>query len=181
LVSAVIDGEIDPQLADVSVEAWFHLQGYINTQNKCYWNSQNPYLTHKVPLHPVKVRVWCAVSAKRIVGPVFCNKTVVRYVQVVLGQFFPQLLREGPYSWLQQDTITAHTAVMSMQTLSDVFGDRIISSGIWPASSPRSYPYDFFFWNCLKDKVYNINLEELKENICRDIFKYSCRTALKGT
>jgi hypothetical protein len=33
----------------------------------------NPHLTHEVLLHPVKVGVWCAVSA-RIVVPVFLMK-----------------------------------------------------------------------------------------------------------
>jgi hypothetical protein len=49
--------------------------------------------------------------------------------------------------------------------------DRIISSGIWPACLPDLNPCDFLFWGCLKDKVCNINLqmEELKENIHREI------------
>jgi hypothetical protein len=61
---------------------------------------------------------------------------------------------------------------MSMQALSDVFGDRIISSGIWPARSPDLNPCAFFFWGCLKDKAYSSNprtVEELKENIRREI------------
>lgn len=29
----VVEGEIDPQLTFFSGEAWFHLQGYVNTQN----------------------------------------------------------------------------------------------------------------------------------------------------
>jgi hypothetical protein len=59
-----------------------------------------------------------------------------------------------------------------MQALSDVFGNRIISSGIWPARLPDLNPCDFFFfWGCLEDKVDNSNLrtEELKENIRREI------------
>jgi hypothetical protein len=54
-----------------------------------------------------------------------------------------------------------------MQALSDVFWDRIISSVIWLARSPDLNPCSFFFLGCLKDKVYNSNLqkEELKENI----------------
>jgi hypothetical protein len=46
----------------------------------------------------------------------------------------------------------------------------IISSGIWPARSPDLNTCDFFFWGCLKDKVYNSNRrteEEPKENIRR--------------
>jgi hypothetical protein len=60
---------------------------------------------------------------------------------------------------------------MSMQA-SSAFGDRIISSGIWPAHSPDFNRCDFFFWSCLKDKIYPSNPgteEELKENIRREI------------
>jgi hypothetical protein len=59
-----------------SDEACFHLQGYINMQNNCYWSSQNPHLTHEVQLHPAKVGVWCTVSARRTVEPVFYNETI---------------------------------------------------------------------------------------------------------
>jgi hypothetical protein len=70
-LQSVVEGEIDLQLTFFSDEAWFHLQGCINTQNNRYWSSQNPHLTHKVSLHPMKVGVLCAVSARRIVVPVF--------------------------------------------------------------------------------------------------------------
>jgi hypothetical protein len=67
------------------------VQGYIrlNTQNNRYWSSQNPHLTHEAPLYPVKVNVWCAVSARRTVVPVFSNKTrnCERYLRVQ-GQHF---------------------------------------------------------------------------------------------
>jgi hypothetical protein len=77
---------------------------------------------------------------------VFFNKTIncERYVQVILGQFFPKLTEEERlYGWFQQDSATAHTTGISMQALSDVFGDSIIS-GIWPAHSPNLNPRDFF-------------------------------------
>jgi hypothetical protein len=69
----VIEGKINPQLTFFT-EAWFHLQGHINTQNNHYWSSQNPYLTQEVPLHPVKVGVWCVLSARRFTGPVLSVK-----------------------------------------------------------------------------------------------------------
>jgi hypothetical protein len=67
------------------------------SQNNRYWSSQNPRVTHEVLLHPVKVGVWCAVSAKRIVRPVFFfNETIncETHVQVIPGQFFPDLTEE---------------------------------------------------------------------------------------
>jgi hypothetical protein len=113
-------------------------------------------------------------KCKKIVGPVFFNETVnwERYVQVILGQFFPELTEEEKlYGWFQQFSLTAHIARIFIQALSDVFGDRIMSSGIWPARSPDLNPYDLLYWGRLKDNVYDNNpsTEELKENICREI------------
>jgi hypothetical protein len=70
-LQSAIEGEISLQLTLFSDEAWFHLNVYINTQNNRYWSSQNPNLTPKVLLHPAKVGAWCALCAKRIVGPMF--------------------------------------------------------------------------------------------------------------
>jgi hypothetical protein len=111
-------------------------------------------------LHSVKFGVWCAVTARKFVGPMFFKETVncERYAQVILGQFFPELTEEERLcDWFQQDSATAHTARMSVQALSDVFGDKIISSGIWPACSSNLNPCDILFWSCLKDKVYYSN------------------------
>jgi hypothetical protein len=54
------------------------LAGHINTQNNHNLSSQNSHLTHKVLLHPVKIGVWCAVNARRIVAPVFFNETIAK-------------------------------------------------------------------------------------------------------
>jgi hypothetical protein len=62
-------------------------------------------------------------------------------VQVILGQFYPELTEEERlYGWFQQDSATAHTARMSTHALSDVFRDRNISSDIWPTRSPDFNP-----------------------------------------
>jgi hypothetical protein len=76
-LQSVAEGEIDPQLTFFSDEAWFHVLGYINTQNNRYWSSLNPHLTHEVPLHPVNVGVWCAVSTRSMVVPVFLTKQLI--------------------------------------------------------------------------------------------------------
>jgi hypothetical protein len=95
----------------------------------------------------VEVGVWCAASARRIAGPVFFHKKIYckKYIQVILRQFFAELTEEErPHDWFQQDSATAHSAYMSMQALSDVLGDRIISSGIWPARFLRFFPLGLF-------------------------------------
>jgi hypothetical protein len=112
-------------------------------QNKRYSSSQIPHLTHDALLHPEKTGVWYVVSARKTVQYVFFNETIKceRYAQVILGQFIPELREEERiYGWFQQDSSTAHTACMSMQALFDVFGDRIISSGIWSVRSPNLNP-----------------------------------------
>jgi hypothetical protein len=55
-------------------EAWFELSGNVNSQNIRYWCSENPYAVHEVPLHDLEVGFWCAVSAHKIIGPMFLKK-----------------------------------------------------------------------------------------------------------
>ena len=71
LLSMVEEGRLDPLLYFMSDEAWFHLSGYVNSQNTRYWSSENPHVIHETPLHNLKIGVWCAVSETKIVGPIF--------------------------------------------------------------------------------------------------------------
>jgi hypothetical protein len=57
-------------------EAWFHLSGYINTQNTRLCSSENPHAVHEKPLHDQKLLVWVAVSRWCIVVPIFFEETV---------------------------------------------------------------------------------------------------------
>jgi hypothetical protein len=73
---------------------------------------------------------WCLVCCKCEEDCWTCvfNETIYcgRYVQAIVGQFFPQLIeKERLYGWFQQDSATAHTARMSMQALSDAFGTEL--------------------------------------------------------
>jgi uncharacterized protein YkuJ len=38
-----------------SDEAWFHLNGYINSQKSRLWNAENPHAVIESPLHSVKI------------------------------------------------------------------------------------------------------------------------------
>jgi hypothetical protein len=160
-------------------EAWFHLSGYVNSQNNRLWSSENPHELYQVPLHDQKVGVWCAISRMRIIGPIFFNATInaERYRTLILEPFIAHLTeREIKEAWFQQDGATAHTAATSLNYLEGIFANRIISRGIWPARSPDLTPPDYYLWGALKGKVYENNpqtVNDLKAEIVTQIQQIS--------
>jgi hypothetical protein len=58
-----------------SDEAWFTLRQNINSKKKKRGGgcSENP---HAVPLHNLEVRIWCAVSANKITGPMLFEEII---------------------------------------------------------------------------------------------------------
>jgi hypothetical protein len=44
-------------LSFFSDEAWFHLSGYVNSQNCRIWSRKNPHFLQETPLHSIKVGV----------------------------------------------------------------------------------------------------------------------------
>jgi inhibitor of nuclear factor kappa-B kinase subunit alpha len=90
-----------------------------------------------------------------------------------LGPYFENITEEEKtYGYFMQDGATAHTVTYSINILNEVFEDRVISCGLWPARSPDLNPCDFYPWVNLKDKVYSNNthkLVELKQSICETI------------
>ena len=174
-VQSVHDGIVDPQITFFTDEAWFHLSGYVNTQNSRHWAVENPHVIHEGQRNEQKVGVWCAISASRIVGPIFYEGTInsERYIAQILRPFFSELTEEEKtFGFFQQDGATAHTANDSMNVLQSVFEDRIISRGLWPARSPDLSACDYYLWGNLKEKVYVNNprtLQELKDNIRNEV------------
>jgi len=64
----------DDELLDItwySDEAWFHLTGYVNSQNTCIWATEHSHEIQEVPLHSEKTGVWCTNSRRRTIGPIF--------------------------------------------------------------------------------------------------------------
>jgi hypothetical protein len=84
-------------------ETWFHLSEYVNNQNSRIWSAENPYTFHETPLHSFKVRVCCAVSRRRIIGPIFFSETITaeRYQELIMN-FISLLEAEEQDCWFQQ-------------------------------------------------------------------------------
>ena len=99
-------------------------------------------------MHSIKVRVWCAMSRRRIIGPIFFTQTITaeRYRNELLRSFVHKLNEEEKiFAYFQQDGATAHAANSTSRFLNDIFQTRVISKGIWPPRSPDLSVLDFYF------------------------------------
>ena len=54
----------------MSDEAHFHLNRYINKQNR-FWGIDNPRELHQCQLHPLKCTVWGGIVVLRVIGSYF--------------------------------------------------------------------------------------------------------------
>ena len=156
-----------------SDEAWFQLDGYVNNQNFRMWCSENPHCYKEAPLHSQKIGVWCAVSRKKIIGPIFFDGRLnsEAYLNIIM-EFIGQLELDDSRCWFQQDGATCHTSATTTEELHKFFHDRLISKNIWPPRFPDLTSLDFFLWGYLKDKVYLSNpqtIHDLKINIRREV------------
>ncbi|KAL1488740.1 hypothetical protein ABEB36_014539 [Hypothenemus hampei] len=120
--NAHMDNDEILDLSFFSDEAWFHLSGYVNSQNYRTWSTENPHEFVETTLHPVKVRVWIAMSRRRIYGPIFFEEHINarNYVQTLLQPFIEQLDdQELTRGYFQQDSATAHTANLTTRFLEE--------------------------------------------------------------
>ena len=82
-------------------EAWFHLSGYVNSQNSHIWASEYPNMIHKEPHHSEKIGVWCGMSRWRIIGPIFFNATITTAAYMeIFNTFVKSIGRWGTLSWI---------------------------------------------------------------------------------
>jgi hypothetical protein len=145
------DSLVDSQLLFIIDVAYFHVNGYVNSGNTRIWSDENPH-----PIHHIKFRMWCVVSARRIVSPIFDHKTVNsdRHVKKTLEIFEHLTDDERQYGYFQQDNATEKIARNSIIALQEVFDDKIISTGLWPPRSPDISVCEFYLWRNLKGKLY---------------------------
>jgi hypothetical protein len=87
--------------------------------------------------------------------PCFFMKQSVPNVndKLILSPFFNQLTdEEKSYGHFIQDNATAHTVNNSVVAFDEVFGERVISRGLWPPQSHSLNPCDLYLWRTLKEK-----------------------------
>ena len=109
------------------------------------------------PLHSQKCVVWCAISPKEIDG-LFWLEDADGKPQTVDAEGYRTTVLEPLWralgirraiqcdtTWFQKDEAPAHTANVTLEWLSNKFGNRVISSRsahIWAPYSPDLAPND---------------------------------------
>jgi len=87
-----------------SDEACLNLNGYVNNQNSRHYSTDHPHVLQEQQLHPIKVGVWCAISRRRIVRPLFFHNTIDGTVyRELITQFITLLNTDERVCWFQQD------------------------------------------------------------------------------
>lgn len=185
MMAKFFDKEIDGDKIWFSDEAYFTLDGTLNKQNYRFWGRQRPEITAVKNLHPKKIMVWCAISARGVFGPVFIESTLKadQYIELLKEEFFP-FCHQNDYIndyWFMQDGARPHRTENVFTALNQQFGPRIIGldypryfeGGIeWDPYSPDLNPCDYFLWGYLKSKVWATSprtIPDLKNAITNEI------------
>jgi hypothetical protein len=175
-----------------SDESWFHLSGYVNSQNMRMWSGENPHYYIEVPLHSQKIGVWAAISRRRLIGPIFfegkysimyatfknLNVEIAgtlnaeRYRLEILTPFIETLLDdELTQGYFQQDGARIHTTWANFNFLMEFYDNRLISLNMpheWPPRSCDLTPCDFFLWPYIKNSIFSaavVDMDDLRQRI----------------
>jgi hypothetical protein len=85
--------------------------------------SENLHALFEEPLHSQKVSMFCALSQRRIIGPMFFDTSVTRQMHIELFWEFVNQLddQELTLGYYQQDGATNHTSGVSMAEVESFF------------------------------------------------------------
>lgn len=138
--------------------------GYLNLHNLHSWQLENPHLIRQDrSQYQFKINLWTGIINGQIIGPHELPETLnaERYLSflqndlpLLLESVAPEVQED---MWLQNDGCPAHYAVRVREHLNTAYPNRWIGRLgpiLWPPRSPDLNPLDFFYWGCLKEKVY---------------------------
>ncbi|CAK1591656.1 unnamed protein product [Parnassius mnemosyne] len=171
----------DPHFLDKilwSDETTCKKDGYLNLHNLHSWSNENPHLMRQdKSQYQFKVNLWTGILNGKVIGPFelqgnLDGNSYLNFLQNDLQE----LLNDVPLSdlqnmWFQNDGCPAHYARPVREYLNQEYPGRWIGRLgpiLWPPRSPDLNPLDFFYWGCLKNRVYSkpiVTLDELRRNI----------------
>ena len=145
----------------------FPLEIPINAQNsRVYFKGRKAdvptdRLCHQTKRLTKKVMLSAGLSWFGATKPFFVNDRGLKvdsknYVKHLRTELFPAIKQVYPRDdWIYaQDGATSHTANITQDYLKETLGLRFIMKSEWPPASPDTNPLDYYFWNAVKEKVY---------------------------
>lgn len=171
----------DPQFLNKvlwSDETTCKKDGYLNLHNLHSWSNENPHLMRQdKSQYQFKINLWTGILNGKIIGPIelqgnLDGNSYLNFLQNGL----PELLEDVPLSnlqnmWYQNDGCPAHYARPVREYLNQEYPGRWIGRLgpiLWPPRSPDLNPLDFFYWGCIKDRIYSkpiTTLGDLRQKI----------------
>lgn len=161
-----------------SDESTCRRDGYLNLHNAHSWQINNPQEKREDrSQHQFKINLWSGIFNGQILGPVELPPVLNgRNYLAFLENDLPTLLEDTSLElrrrmWYQQDGCPAHYERRVRGHLDNTYPARWIGRLgpiLWPPRSPDLNPLDFFYWGCLKDKVYAKPIrseEELRQRV----------------
>ena len=111
-----------------TVEAHFHLDGYINSKSCVSWGTEPPQKVLQWPLYISKVTVWCAINFKTITGPYWIEDGEGRIVTInyenyrkIICKFYASVSRRQGIvinqQLFMQDDANPHTSICNTLTV----------------------------------------------------------------
>ena len=87
----------------------------------------------------------------------------VNYKKHLEKQLFPAIKHIYPRNnWIfLQDGASSHTSNLVLDFLQETIPRRFIRKDEWPTNSPDTNPFDYYFWNQVKEKVYKNRMNYL--------------------
>ncbi len=145
-------------------EAWFILTGNVNAQNFRAWSSTNPHAYKEISLHLLKIDIWCTISRKEIVRPIFSPKynywrEIPRdsaTIHRIIRTFQASLLVSTRWGTCAHGTNDIWNAAW-------VFWWSHFSEWFMVSTHSRYDTTEFFLWSYSKNSIYNNNPATLEE------------------
>ncbi|GBP27130.1 hypothetical protein EVAR_16801_1 [Eumeta japonica] len=124
-----------------------------------------------------KINLWSGIYDGKVIGPFELPENLnganyLHFLQNDLPVLLEDLnLAQRVTMWYQNDGCPAHYDTRVRDHLNNIFPARWIGRLgpiLWPPRSPDLNPLDFYYWGCLKEKVYEKpiqNVQQLRQRI----------------
>lgn len=170
---AILTKASNDGLVYFSSEAVFSSSGLIATNNRrsSVLKTNLTESQEETMIDSGRIKVWCAVSSKNIIGPFFFNNqstTTNDYLNMLRRYFYPIIKNSGIEEkvYFQLDDISTYFSDQLYTWLDEHFHNRWIGTGgpiIWAPHSADLIAFDVFIWQYVERCIYTTPISDVSE------------------